>query len=84
MDTIGNDHPKVDGELDPAPLSERELEVLQLMAKGFSNKEIGRALWVSEATVKTHVSHILRKLGVADRRQAVLSAVRSGLVLLDG
>jgi DNA-binding NarL/FixJ family response regulator len=63
-------------------LSEREMEVLQLMAKGLSNKEIGRALWIGETTVKTHVSHILRKLGQADRTQAVLAAVRSGLVRL--
>ena len=65
-------------------LSEREIEVLQLMAKGLSNKQIGRALWIGETTVKTHVSHILRKLGAADRTQAVLAAVKSGLVRLSG
>ncbi len=64
------------------PLSEREMEVLQLMAKGLSNKEIGRSLWIGETTVKTHVSHILRKLGQADRTQAVLEAVKAGLVRL--
>lgn len=64
------------------PLSERETEVLDLMAKGLSNKEIGRALWIGETTVKTHVSHILRKLGQGDRTQAVLAAVRAGLVEL--
>lgn len=64
------------------PLSEREMEVLQLMSKGLSNKEIGRALWIGETTVKTHVSHILRKLGQADRTQAVLAAVKAGLVRL--
>ena len=63
-------------------LSHREMEVLRLMATGLSNKDIGRALWISEATVKTHVSHILRKLGQADRTQAVLTAVRSGIVSL--
>lgn len=63
-------------------LSERELEVLRLMAKGMSNKEIGRALWIGETTVKTHVSHILRKLGQADRTQAVLVAVKAGIVSL--
>jgi len=63
-------------------LSDREMEVLQLMAKGMSNKEIGGALWIGETTVKTHVSHILRKLGQADRTQAVLAAVRAGLVTL--
>ncbi len=65
------------------PLSERELEVLALMARGLTNKAIGRSLWIGEATVKTHVSHILRKLSQADRTQAVLAAVRSGLVKLD-
>jgi DNA-binding NarL/FixJ family response regulator len=65
------------------PLSEREMDVLQLMAKGLSNKEIGRSLWISETTVKTHVSHILHKMGQADRTQAVLAAVRDGLVRLD-
>lgn len=64
------------------PLSERELEVLQLMSKGLSNKEIGRSLWIGETTVKTHVSHILRKLGQSDRTQAVLAAVKAGLVRL--
>lgn len=64
------------------PLSEREMEVLGLMSQGLSNKEIGRALWIGETTVKTHVSHILRKLGQSDRTQAVLAAVKSGLVRL--
>lgn len=64
-------------------LSGRETEVLKLMARGLSNKEIGRTLWISETTVKTHVSHILRKLKQSDRTQAVLAAVRSGLVQLD-
>ena len=61
-------------------LSDRELEVLRLMAKGMSNKEIGRALWIGEATVKTHVSHVLHKLETPDRTQAVLTAIRAGLV----
>ena len=63
-------------------LSDREMEVLRLMARGHSNKEIGRALWIGETTVKTHVSHILRKLGKADRTQAVLAAIEGGLVEL--
>lgn len=67
---------------DGEPLSEREMEVLQLMAQGMSNKEIGHALWIGETTVKTHVSHILRKLRQCDRTQAVLAAVKSGLVRL--
>lgn len=65
------------------PLSDREMEVLDLMAKGLSNKEIGRTLWIGETTVKTHVSHILRKLGQSDRTQAVLAAVKGGLVRLE-
>ncbi|NTW28790.1 MAG: response regulator transcription factor [Coriobacteriia bacterium] len=67
-----------EGETDS--LSERELQVLQLMAKGMSNKDIGRALWIGETTVKTHVSHILRKLRQADRTQAVLVAVKAGII----
>lgn len=63
-------------------LSSREMEVLELMAKGLSNKEIGRELWIGETTVKTHVSHIFRKLGQSDRTQAVLTAVKMGLVKL--
>jgi len=61
-------------------LSEREMDVLQRMAKGMSNKEIGRALWIGETTVKTHVSHILHKLGQPDRTSAVLAAVKARLV----
>jgi DNA-binding NarL/FixJ family response regulator len=78
----GRPHEAMDPDCDP--LSERENEVLQLMAKGLSNKEIARALWIGETTVKTHVSHILRKLGAADRTQAVLTAVKTGLVRLGG
>ncbi|PKQ16251.1 MAG: DNA-binding response regulator [Actinobacteria bacterium HGW-Actinobacteria-7] len=62
------------------PLSDREMEVLSLMARGMSNKAIGKQLWIGETTVKTHVSHILRKLNQADRTQAVLAAVRAGIV----
>lgn len=71
--------PEQDQEL-RARFSERELEVLQLMAEGMSNKQIGRALWIGEATVKTHVSHILHKMGTTDRTQAALMAVRGGLI----
>ena len=67
---------------DPEVLSEREMDVLQLMAKGMSNKEIGRSLWIGETTVKTHVSHILHKMGQSDRTNAVLAAVKAGLVRL--
>jgi DNA-binding NarL/FixJ family response regulator len=62
------------------PLSPREQEVLELMARGLSNKDIARELWISEPTVKTHVGHILQKLDQRDRTQAVVEAIRRGLV----
>lgn len=61
-------------------LSEREIEVLRLTAKGTSNSEIGKQLFISEGTVKNHMTHILRKLQVEDRTQAAVIAVRYGLV----
>ena len=67
----------------PEPLTDRETEVLRQLAEGKSNKEIARALTIAEKTVRTHVSNILGKLGVASRTQAALHAVRSGLVSLD-
>jgi DNA-binding NarL/FixJ family response regulator len=65
------------------PLSERELEVLRLLARGMSNQEIADTLVVGEATVRSHVSSILRKLQVASRTQAALYALREGLASLD-
>jgi two-component system, NarL family, response regulator LiaR len=70
---VGNDEP-----LDR--LTPREREVLQLVGRGFPNKRIARQLGVSEKTVKTHVGHVLAKLGVTDRTQAAIVAVRAGLV----
>jgi NarL family two-component system response regulator LiaR len=61
-------------------LTPREREVLGLMGQGLSNKRIARALGVSEKTVKSHVGHVLAKLGVADRTQAAVLAVRAGLL----
>jgi two-component system, NarL family, response regulator LiaR len=66
----------------PETLTDREVEVLRLLAEGQSNKEIARSLTIGEKTVKTHVSNILAKLGVPSRTQAALYAVRVGLVTL--
>lgn len=63
----------------PEELTERELEVLRLIARGQSNREIARELVISEKTVKTHVSNILSKLHLADRTQAAIYALREGL-----
>jgi two-component system, NarL family, response regulator LiaR len=67
----------------PETLTERETEVLRLLARGRANKEIAHDLTIGEKTVKTHVSNILSKLGVPSRTQAALYAVRIGLVSLD-
>jgi two-component system, NarL family, response regulator LiaR len=68
----------------PEALTEREVEVLRLLAKGFSNKEIAQDLVIGEKTVKTHVSNILSKLNLTSRTQAALHAARIGLVELEG
>ena len=67
----------------PEALTERETEVLKLLARGKANKQIASALYVSEKTVKAHVSAVLMKLGVHSRTQAALHAVKAGLVSLD-
>ncbi len=64
-------------------LSTREIEVLQLVAKGYSNKEVGKALHISTATVKTHLIHIYNKLGVDDRTSAVTTALEKGIIALN-
>lgn len=63
-------------------LTSREMEVLDLIVRGQSNKEIGASLTISEATVKSHINNILSKLGVSDRTQAVTTALQRGLVHL--
>ena len=64
------------------PLTERELELLDLLAEGISNKLIAHRLGISEHTVKTHVASIFAKLGVSSRTEAVSQAIRRGLVML--
>jgi len=71
--------PRVNSDLE-VPLTQRENDVLQQLAYGLTNKEIAKALNISYETVKEHVQHILRKIGVTDRTQAAVWAVRKGLV----
>jgi DNA-binding NarL/FixJ family response regulator len=73
-DAIGQKSP----DLNPDALTPRESEILRLMAGGFSNKEIARALGTAEGTIKNHVSSVLSKLGVRDRTRAVLKAMNEG------
>ena len=77
MQEVAGDRPASSG------LTDRELEVLRLIARGLPNKLIAQELVVSEKTVKTHVSNILAKLHLADRTQAALFAVREGLAELE-
>lgn len=71
--------PRLNADVD-APLTQRESEVLRQLALGLTNKEIAQSLHISYETVKEHVQHILRKIGVSDRTQAAVWAVRKGLV----
>jgi DNA-binding NarL/FixJ family response regulator len=77
LERMQNDFTSLDR---PDPLTERETEILRLMAGGYSNKEIANSLGVAEGTVKNHVSNILSKLGVRDRTRAVLKAFELKLV----
>lgn len=63
------------------PLTNREIEVLRLLATGIPNREIASILFIAESTVKTHVEHIIAKLGVSDRVQAAVWAARSGIAI---
>ncbi|MFO0739580.1 MAG: response regulator transcription factor [Labilithrix sp.] len=65
---------------EPEALTKREVEILRTMASGFSNREIAKACFVAEGTVKNHISNILMKLGVRDRTRAVLRALHLGLI----
>lgn len=64
----------------PYPLTEREMDILRLVAKGQSNKEIGYRAKISEQTVKNHNYTIMRKLGVTNRTQAVVEGIKRGLI----
>lgn len=77
-ETSGSGHQEETAQLDK--LTRREQEVLQLIASGMNNREISEALYITEKTVKTHVSHLLDKLGVADRTQAAIYALKHGIV----
>ena len=72
-------HPRPAPPKELGELSERERDVFRLMAEGMSNSEIGQELFISETTVKTHVTHILQKLGLRDRVQAVVLAYQTGV-----
>jgi DNA-binding NarL/FixJ family response regulator len=78
----GAERPQFDfpSSLSPEPLTGRELEILRLMARGHSNREIADALTITEGTVKNYVSGILAKMGVRDRTRAVLKALEAGVL----
>jgi DNA-binding NarL/FixJ family response regulator len=77
LENLHNDFSSLDR---PDPLTDRETEILRLMAGGYSNKEIANSLGVAEGTVKNHVSNILSKMGVRDRTRAVLKAFELGQI----
>ncbi|WP_255375371.1 response regulator transcription factor [Saccharomonospora sp. CUA-673] len=76
--------PEFDDLPPPEPLTDRELDVLRLLAGGFNNREIADAVYLAEGTVKNHVSSVLMKLHVRDRTRAVLRALHLGLLHRQG
>jgi len=80
MVSIGAAEPEYNQIIEAYPLTERELEVLQLIVNGCSNAAIAEKLYITVGTVKTHVRNILNKLCADDRTQAAVRALRSGLV----
>jgi len=78
--SIGENPPDFGDDVLPEPLTEREIDVLRLMAGGYNNREIGDLLHLSEGTVKNHISSLLAKLGVRDRTRAVLKAIAKGIL----
>ncbi len=81
---VPSDHRHRESRVLRATLSEREIEVLTRVADGNSNKDIAAKLYISEATVKTHLVHIFGKLGVDDRTAAVTVALEQGIIRLSG
>ncbi|MGI6037018.1 MAG: response regulator transcription factor [Limnochordia bacterium] len=82
VDGKGN-HTKFTGPEGKAKLTAREREIVVLVASGLTNKEIGATLFVSEHTVKNHISNIYRKLGIDERTKLALWAAKHGLIQLD-
>jgi DNA-binding NarL/FixJ family response regulator len=77
---VGEPPPPAPPDPDPNPLSERETEILQLIAKGVSNSEAAKVLGLSKATIRTHLEHIYKKLEVTNRVEAVTEGIRKGLI----
>jgi two-component system, NarL family, response regulator len=72
----------LEAQSDSPTLSKREIEVLELVARGLGNKQIGYVLDITETTAKNHVQHILQKLGAQDRTQAATAAIQRGIIHL--